>query len=231
MTSAMRRRNSGFTLIELLVVIGVIAVLVGTIGLALRPNNPDSAVRSGQGMMMSALSAARGQAALNNKDACLVVNADPDDERFLRLVQVVVKDPQPADPDKWKPVGTDVLLPENVYIVPPVSSTFSADVLSLATENGPWPTTKHSSLFDAPTPPNPTMKTKIAEALGVNEAKILVAKAISSLGRTDGGYIVVAPGRRTGPTSLVLDRGDAVRGLTVSRYGVAAMVNEASSFE
>lgn len=202
-----------FTLIELLVVIGIIAVLAAGVGVALRGDSPDASLRGAQGLTASALSAARGQAALTQSTARLIVQADSTKDDYLRTIRVVVQNGA-----NWKQVGGDIILPEGVYIVPP--STITG--VTFETENGAWNTERSSSLFNV-TP---------APVAGITDSTLwLVSKDISQLGTVEGGRIVVTPGRKTAPTAYVLFNASAVRGIDVSRYGVASLINEPASFD
>jgi len=133
--------SRAFTLIELLVVIGIIAVLAGGIGLAMRDNNPGSALRSAQGLALSSLSAARGQAALSQNNAQLIVQADNADDRFLRSIRVVVYDTTVSG--NWRQVGGEILLPVGVYVVPPSAITG----VTFDSTNGAWTAKQSTFLF------------------------------------------------------------------------------------
>lgn len=214
--SSMVSTAKAFTLIELLVVIGIISVLAGGIGIALRGNNPGASLRSAQGFVLSSLSSARGQAALTQSNARIVVQADNANDNFLRSIRIVIADS--AAVGGWRQVGGEILLPEGVYVVPPVGSGLTG--ITLDATSGPWTTQRQSSLFNTAT-----------ESLGAlrDATKLLTSKPISSLGTIDGGNIIVAAGRKTGVNTIVLDNASAVRGLVVSRYGVASLVNDANS--
>lgn len=207
--------SRAFTLIELLVVISIIAVLAAGVGLALRNNNPDASLRSAQGAALGALSSARGQAALTQVNARILVQADSAKDDFLRTLRIVIQDTATSG-NNWKQVGTDIILPEGVYVVPP--STPSS--VTLGTENGLWNDGRNSTLFNS-----------AATTVGGVTGSWFVSKDISSLGTVDGGRIVVTPGRKTSPTTLVLFNASAVRGLEVSRYGVASVINDPESFD
>lgn len=203
-----------FTLIELLVVIGIIAVLAGGIGLALRDNNPGSALRSAQGLALSSLSAARGQAAISQNNAELIVQADNTNDNFLRSIRVVVYDTSVSG--NWRQVGGEILLPVGVYVVPP--STITG--VTFDSTNGAW-TTKQSTFLASGALPS------LSAGDG---AKLLISNAVTSLGTvTQGGRIVVATARKSGANSIVFDNPASVRALEISRYGVASLINEADS--
>lgn len=211
------RATQAFTLIELLVVIGIIAVLASGVGLALRGNNPEASLRAAQGLAVGALSSARGQAALTQSNARIIVQADSNDLNFLRSIRIVV--PDSATPGSWKQVGGEIILPENVYVVPPTGTLTG---VTFVTANGAWNVGRNSTLFNAAT----------AAVTGLTNATTsLISKDISPLGTVEGGRIVVTPGRRTSATAITLDNASAVRGLVVSRYGVASLVDEATSFD
>lgn len=216
------KSDKAFTLIELLVVIGLIAALASGVGLALRGNNPDSSLRSGQSLTLGALSSARGQAALTQANARIVVQANSASPNFLRSIRVVVADAATAG--GWKQVGSEIILPEGIYVVPPLASNVT-DV-SFDSSAGGWTAAKQtalqSSLFN-------TATENLTPALS-DGLKLLTSKPMTSLGAIDGGNIFVTSGRLTGPTTLVLDNASSVRGLVVSRYGVASLVNDTDSF-
>lgn len=210
-----RSRRSAFTLIELLVVIGIIAVLAGGVGIAMRGKNPTAALRGGQGVVVSALSAARGQAALTQSNAELWVEADsPTDGGFLRRIIVVVNGAQ---------VGSDIVLPEGAYIVP--GTTFTGVSLVEADGSGTWPSAQISTFFNS-------RQSKTIN--GASPKQYLVSSgSFTAFGTINGtsGKIVVGSGASTSATNLEISNPKAARGVLISRYGVATVVNEAGSFQ
>lgn len=207
--------RSGFTLIELLVVIGLIAVLAGGVGIAMRGKNPTATLRGGQGLVVSALSAARGQAALTQSNAELWVEAgSPADDGFLRRIIVVVNGAQ---------VGGDIILPEGAYIVP--GTTFTGVSTVEANGAGTWPSTQTSTFFNS-------RQSKTINGATAKEY-LISAGSLTALGTVSGasGKIVVGPGNRTSATTLEISNPAAARGVLISRYGVATFVNEAGSFQ
>lgn len=213
--------NRAFTLIELLVVIGIIAILAAGIGVALRGNNPDASLRGAQGLISGVLSGARGQAALTQSNARIIVQADSTRDDFLRSIRVVI--PDPANTAQWKQVGAEVILPPNVYVVPHINTLTG---VTFDSTNGTWNVGRYSTFLRAATAAD------VAGLVNASASTILVSRDITALGTVDGsGRIVVTPGRASGATSVVLDNASAVRGLSVSRYGVATLVNEAESFD
>jgi prepilin-type N-terminal cleavage/methylation domain-containing protein len=125
--------NRAFTLIELLVVIGIIAAIASGVGIALRGNNPEATLRSAQGLALGALSSARGQAALTQTNARIIIQADRNEPNFLRSIRIVV--PDLVTPGNWKQVGGEIVLPQNIYVVPP-SGTLAG--VTFETVNGAW---------------------------------------------------------------------------------------------
>lgn len=202
--------RSAFTLVELLVVIGVIGALAAGVGLLLRGNNPGTALRSAQSTLASALSSARGQAALNQANAMLIVQADPAVENFLRSVRVVV-----STSSGWKEVGGEIILPEGVFVVPHNATT--------------------TTLSDSSANRLSTFFTTSAPVTGLSmTTNFLQSREISPLGAMGsgvGGRILVAPGRQTGANAFTIDNTSAVRGLIVSNYGVATLVNESETLD
>jgi len=215
------RATRAFTLIELLVVIGIIAALASGVGIALRGNNPDASLRSAQGLAMGALSSARGQAALTQSNARFIVQADSTRDDFLRSIRVVI--PDPANSALWKQVGTEIILPEGVYVVPP-TNTLTGVTFDAA--SGTWNIGRNSTFLRTAT------GSDVAGLSNAAAATTLVSRVITSLGSVDGsGRIVVTSGRKTGAATIVLDNSSAVRGLSISRYGVASLINEPTSFD
>lgn len=213
--------SKAFTLIELLVVIGIISVLAAGIGVALRGNNPDASLRSSQGLLSGALSAARGQAALNQQNARILIQADSSRDDFLRSIRIVI--PDPSNTALWKQVGTDIILPEGVFVMPPTNSLSG---VSLDAAGGSWNVGRNSTFLRV------ASGSDVAGIINASAATTLVSRDITPLGTVDGsGRLVVTPGRKSGATSVVLDNASAIRGLSVSRYGVASLINEAASFD
>jgi len=223
------RHLRGFTLIELLVVIGLISVLVAGIGLSMRQGDPTSALRAGQNTLVGLMSAARGQAALNQTDAMIVVDVtNVNNDEFLRSLQVVVLT---GAPNFWRPVGDPILLPQGVYVVPPASATATGLVMT-----GDW-TTRRSAGFisgtsgdieERPVDANYTVPKTNAFA----SRKYLRFQKFNAFGTTGAsGMLLVTSGRRSGAAEVTLDNPEFIRGLRLSKYGVPTFLNETVSMD
>lgn len=215
-----------FTLIELLVVIGLIALLAGGIGLAMRDGSPSSTLRASQNTLVGLLSAARGQAALTQADAMLIINASPG-ESAMRELQVVVR----VGTNTWRPVGTPVTLPKGVYIIPPKAMG------GVQFASG-WPADLKSAGFITSEPPvsaadDPEEVTSSDTTYDPFEDQVyLKFQLFSPLGTTTGsGTLLVGVGNSSGPGAVTLDKPEAVRGVKVSRYGVPIIINEAETLD
>jgi prepilin-type N-terminal cleavage/methylation domain-containing protein len=201
-----------FTLIELLVVISIIAVLAGGVGLALKGGNPGAALRGGQSTLISMLSAAKGQAALNQANSMIIVDADPTSETFLRAVRVVVE----KTSGTWTEVGTPVILPQGVYIVPQAPSTFTESQVALKSSAA-----AHLSDFF-------TVKQPLTGITGT----VLQSNMFNSLGALSsgaGGRLLVAAGTVTGQNAITINNDVVVRGLVLSKYGIPTQLNDVDS--
>ncbi len=214
--------RGGFTLIELLVVIGLIAVLAAGIGVAMKDGNPSSALRAGQNTLVGLLSGARGQAALNQANAMIVVEATAG-ENCMRTLQIVVREGTAAD--TWRAVGAPITLPQGIYIVPPAG----AGVAVMPTGAG-WTDQRRSAGFQSTTPGAITPADSTFNPFAGRT--FLRFQTFSPLGTTDGaGRLLITSGRPTGPAAVELDNSAMIRGITVSRYGVATFINEAETFD
>jgi prepilin-type N-terminal cleavage/methylation domain-containing protein len=231
--NALPCRSSAFTLIELLVVIGLIGLLAGGMGVAMKNKNPGSGLRSAQSLLVSLLSSARGQAALNQVDAMILVQADPTKDNFLRSVRVVVK--TAADPTKWQEVGGEVVLPEGIYVVPPITSVTGATLKLLNDTDA-----KRRSLFVST-----ALVTGASLGPLVTEGQYFQSLYLTPLGgvkdpvttgggsgiQVTGGRLLVAAGRQTAERAWELDNVSAIRGFVVSSYGVATLINDTATLD
>jgi prepilin-type N-terminal cleavage/methylation domain-containing protein len=228
-----------FTLIELLVVIGLISILAAGIGLSMRDGNPTSALKAGQNAVVGLLSAARGQAALTQSNAMIVVDvtdlANDPNEYCLRALQVVVQADDAGT--EWRPVGEPVLLPANIYVVPPsgagingvnlVGNGWSAQRSSAGFETSEVQLQERDYAADYPYYPTGAfnnrsyLKFRVFTPLGT---------MITPAGATGQGTLLVTTGKR-GAAQISLDNPQMLRGVTVSRYGVPTLINEAETFD
>jgi hypothetical protein len=184
------------------------------VGIAMRNKNPTATLRGGQGLVVSALAAARGQAALTQANSELWVEADsPTDDGFLRRIIVVVNGAQ---------VGGDILLPEGAYVVP--SAPFTGVTMVEADGSGSWPSNRVSTFFS----------NRSSRSLNsVTKQYLISSGSLTALGAVSGssGKIIIGSGERTSASNLEISNPSAARGVLISRYGVATFVNEAESFQ
>lgn len=220
-----RHPRRAFTLIELLVVIGLIAVLAGGIGLALGRGDGGVAMQNAQGILASSVSSAKSVAALNQANAGLYLNVDPNSDGFLREVRIGVAASVDADGDPITPNenvriqrGDPILLPKGTYVVP-ASGALSADV----TYTGTW-TGLYSTLY---TPTDVTLKRDDGIANIPGTFHLLVDFNSRGTPDTSGGNrVILAPAVVQAADDLKFDRPETVRALVLSRYGFASFVND-----
>jgi prepilin-type N-terminal cleavage/methylation domain-containing protein len=223
----LRRRSAAFTLIELLVVIGLIGLLAGGLGVAMKNKNPGSALRSAQSILVSLLSSARAQSALNQVNAMILVQADPDLPNFLRSVKVVVQ----TTTNSWTEVGGEVVLPEGIYVVPPPNANLAGVTLKSSDA-------KRLSRFVG-------SNTIMGTTIGLLDGKYLQSMHLTALGsvsdtgsvsgtagvKVTGGRMLVAAGNQTGDKTWTLENDSAIRGFVVSSYGVATLINDTATLD
>jgi len=215
----------GFTLIELLVVLGIITLLAGGLGLALRDGESARALEAAQATVASLVSAARVEAVLHQNRTMLVFDADPSGDCFLRGVQVAVE--SAPDSGRWRIAGPGAVLPRGICVVPGsvgvVGATFAAD----DAQPGTWPEERQSTLEMMPAgsilngADNPSGK-----YLGMSVP--LTSKGLAGVGVSV--KLVLAAVRRA-PPGLIFDHPDQVRGIALSSYGVAILLNDARAFD
>jgi prepilin-type N-terminal cleavage/methylation domain-containing protein len=219
------RRHHAFTLIEMLAVIGIMALMAGVLGLALREGNPAVALASAQGTVAGLLAAARDQAVLSQNRAMLVVDADPADERFLRGIHVAVETER--DSGQWRITGDDALLPSGIFFVPGTEGVSGATFAPGDGSAGAWPVGRRSSVEVAP--PGrilPSAENQSGKYLGMT-APLAASDAAGAVG---GGKLVLAAARRTS-AGVIFDRPELVRGVALSSYGMAILINDGPGFD
>ncbi len=216
---------AGFTLIELLVVLGIIAAVVGGIGLAMRGGDDSVALGTAQRTMASMLTATRAQAVMNGTQARLIVHVDPDEpDRFLRKVGIMRRAETGGD---WIPTSDGTMLPRGTYFVPNPNHVGAADGLF----GGDWnPATDGGDAVSRY--PDPRMS--IAYPDSDVQARLWAYYEFGPDGQltNDMGMnnqIVLTPGRRTQLTP-VFENPENVRGLVIRRIGTFHLINERLSF-
>lgn len=229
------RKRRGFSLMELLVVIGLIAGLSVFLVGNLSSGGRSSALQSAQATAANMLAATRMKAMASGQSVRFLVNVDLNStaspSRYLRYVAIQV---QVAG--VWQPVA-DAYLPEGVYVVPGNFATIPAGLFPPTASDGTplrWLKADGSNLRST------SLRAASVSAEQINSpvAEQWVNLPITATGTTgSSGDLILALGRQrppgsftTGESPIELEHPEKVRGLTVSLYGVAAMINSLSSF-
>ena len=210
---------------------GLIATLFFFLIGGLRNGGKSAALKSAQAAMANLITVARTNAAASGQSCRILVNADPtsisEPHRYLHYVVVQVQ-----TVDGWQTV-TDTFLPDSVYIVP---GNFSAMPVGLfaATANVPWTKADGSELRSTALRSNQIT----TEAINSVTAEQWVGITLSSIaGTVQSGDLILIGGHRRAPGSyaegeapIELENPANVRGLTLSSYGVPALINSRTSF-
>jgi len=219
------RMPRAFTLIELLVVIGITMLMAGVLGQTMRDGSPSAALQSGQGTVAGLLAAARLLAASNQTRVMLVVDADPAGDDFLRGVHVAIE--TPPDSLQWLIVGGDGLLPRGVFVVPGQEAVNGAVFPEGGVAEAVWPAGRRSSFELAPAG---SVSVTAGNPSGVFLRMTSPLTVTGSAGTGGGDKIVLAAARRI-PVGVIFEHPEWVRGIELSSYGTAILVNDGSGFD
>ena len=238
--SAMRSLpHRAFTLIELLVVIAVIAILAGTVGVAMRGGDRGAALQAGQSSLASLVSAARAQASVRLTNATIVVWGEYDAAKpavatsYLHRAAVMTQEdtnPDPAVVALAYVIHGDVLdLPRGVYFVPPDLGSYPAKAAVAAD----WPNTYERTEAQGAVASDMTVKRWDAD-VGAYEDDPAVSttfkgyKTITfdSQGQLVDGRTLIISLAEADSGGLVFKDSDSQRGLVLSAYGIPTIVNE-----
>lgn len=215
---------SGFTLVELLVVIGLIALLAGSLGLALSDTGTTS-LTTAQNTLATLVGTVRAQAAVKQTEARLLVYATRpptgDAEKYLRHLRVVIPvTPGSTGPGaSWTAIGSPVSLPRGTYVVPALTNGLIATGVIWPTSPAPistlLPAARYTVVGDTATTATDTYFALEFSANGTvlpGSAKLAVATAASA------------------NNLPVFNNAGTVRGLLIRSSGAVTRVNEPGGF-
>lgn len=217
-------RMRAFTLIELMMVVGIIAVLAGGLGLALRDSGSSSLV-SAQAMLGTLVSQTRAQAAVNQTEARLLIyNTRGDSERYLRVLQVYVANPA-GQTTTWRAVGSPVYLPRGIYIVPNNTNGLLAAGVTWPTNPAPVSSLTQNYSPNAATAPTGT-------PFASSATLFLQFGADGSVTPAPNPYLklVVAAGVLSAGNLPSFTSANAVRGVLIRPNGAVSYANSATEF-
>jgi prepilin-type N-terminal cleavage/methylation domain-containing protein len=220
------RARRAFTLVELMIVIGLIALLLGAVGLSL--SGPGvSTLASAQNTLAALVATARAQAAVKQKETLILIYGtrppNGDVGKYLRYIRVVIAPDSAVTTatTRWEPIGTPVLLPSGVCVVPPSTSGLLATGVI-------WPTN--------PAPVSSFINLTASRKIILNEPAASAADTYFELKITPEGIISPAAAKLAVATTTVTNglpqftNAGAVRGLAFRTSGAVTRVNEPGSF-
>ena len=215
---ATRCSPRGFTLIELLVVIGIIAVLAAAVIGGLGGTDKSTALRSAQATVVNLLATARSKALSGGRDVLLLVNHNATDaERFRRMLALV-------DKDDVTRIHAVAFLPDGTYVVPYKDRFVPAMI-------------QPGDVWDGDSLTSSALSATVTRSIQGAVPEIWESFPVTSEGTTgQPGKVVITTGRARSPAEadtgspLVLVAPDQVRGVMLSGYGLARMINDRSGF-
>ncbi len=229
--AARRPRCSAFTLLELLVVIGLIAALSVFLLGNLASGGKSGALQSAQATVANMLVATRMKAMASGQSVRFLVNVDQNStaqpSRFLRYIAIQIQ-----MSGGWQPAA-EAYLPDGAYLIPGNFASIPAGLFAANTATA-WVKSDGSNLRSTALQ-NGNIS---AETINSPTAEQWVYLTISAPGTTaNSGDIILAFGKRrppgtyaAGESPVELENPEEVRGLTLSSYGVTALINSRASF-
>jgi len=218
---ALRLEQSAFTLIELLVVLAVIGILAGVAFSGMGGSERSTALRSAQATLANALSATRNRALARGVPVALAVHDDPrNPDRYRRMIGIV------EDIATSPKVVAIFELPKHVYVLP-----HRARFIEQMRESGNWVGGSSGNGLGSTRFLNPGGVISVAIASPTAELweYALVTPAGTMSG---GGALIVGLAERVedGPFPIRFQSPEQVRGLMVSNYGLARMIDSRAGF-
>ena len=224
-------QEGAFTLLELLVVMGLVATLSFFLVGGLRSGGKSAALKSAQAAMANLITVARMNAMASGQSCRILVNVDPtstsEPRRYLRYIVVQVQ-----TVDGWQTI-TDTFLPDLVYVVPGNFSSIPVGLFAVSA-TVPWSKVDGSDLRSTALRSNQITTEAVNSATAEQWAGITLS---SIAGTVQSGDLILIAGHRRAPgsytegeASIELENPANVRGLTLSSYGVPALINSRTSF-
>jgi prepilin-type N-terminal cleavage/methylation domain-containing protein len=237
MRAGTARSREAFTLIELMVVIALMAGLVAFFFGGRTGMHQASALSSAQATVANLIVVARTRAVATGRSTRLLVHIDPRDwrrpGRFLRCLAVQT---ETETPGRWKTVTT-VYLPPGIYVVPGNFTATPAPAGLFSDPAAPgWSRSDGAALRSTVLRDDAAHVT--SEAIGETAAERWASVAFTETGTTaQSGDLVLTTGHPRSPGSfaegeapVALDHPQAARGVTLSVYGVPALIDDHESF-
>lgn len=224
--SGRHRHRCAFTLIELLVVIGLIAALVAVVAVGLRPAGQGVALQAGQSAVANLLNAARLNALATGRDTrvllCVETASAADD--FLRRLAWQEKTDQ-----RWITQG-EIRLPDGVAMLPRNPEAFTG----LLAPGVAWTREDGAALRSTAFRAGADVRAAVNSPGAADWAAVTFSSAGTTMGSGDlvlGATVIRPPSDRgAGEAPVRFVHPDQVRGLSVSGYGLATLVNSREGF-
>jgi len=214
-------KQRAFTLIELLVVIAVIGILAGLVFSGMGGAERSSALRSAQATLANSLSATRNRALARGVPVALAVHDDPSNPVRYRRTIAIVEDIAMAPR-----VVAVFELPKHAYVLP-----HRARFAEQMREPGNWVGGNSGNALGSTRFLNPGGVISVAIVSPTAELWEYALVTVSGT-MSGGGALIVGLAERVddGPFPIRFQSPEQVRGLMVSNYGLARMIDDRSGF-